>query len=67
MQAALIEQFGRIGADVRMKAPCLREEETAVSRNRLLMVEDVVQRRNACPFGVATQHRLVELLRIAVR
>src|SRR4051794_34216209 len=64
MQATFVEQLRVKCADERMQSPSLREEETAIRWNGSMRTQNVIERRDGDPVGMATLYRLFELPRI---
>ena len=65
VQAALVEDLGRKGADFWMQAPRLFQEQSSVRRDRGMGTKDVVESRDFRPFRMAALNGLLELPRIS--
>src|SRR4051794_36323353 len=61
MQTAFVEHFRIERAYRRVQPPCLRQEQSAVGRDRRVDAEDVVEGRNIDAVGMASLDRLFEL------
>src|SRR5258707_15890976 len=61
MQATFVEQLRVKCADERMQSPGLREEKTAVCRDSRVRTQNVIERRDVDPVGMAALYRLFEL------